>query len=270
MHYKNILAAFILLAGLFACKTTRTVVADRPVTIMQPYGPAWAALWQQRSAEYKALCLQAYNIARTRLDEHLSHQSELPLAIVTDIDETVLDNSPYTVHTALKGEGYEETSWLEWTAKAVADTVPGALSFLKYAASKGVHVYYITNRIEAERTSTLRNLQRWQFPDADDAHLLLKTGTSGKEDRRRQVAQTHNIVLLMGDNLGDFAEIFDKQPVDKREQLTLSAAADFGNRFIVLPNPMYGDWLPAMFQFNYKRRAAEMDSLLRGELRNYK
>jgi 5'-nucleotidase (lipoprotein e(P4) family) len=234
-----------------------------------PYGPAFAALWQQRAAEYKALCFQAYNIARMRLNEDLQQTADKPMAIVTDIDETVLDNSPYTVHTALKGEGYNDKSWMEWTGKAIADTVPGALSFLQYAAEKGVHVYYITNRSEAERTATLQNLQRWHFPDADNDHLILKTTTSSKEARRLQVAQTHKIILLMGDNLSDFAAIFDKQPLEQREQVTKQSAAEFGNRFIVLPNPMYGDWLPAMFQYNYKQSTQQIDSALTKQLKDY-
>ncbi|MBW8685438.1 5'-nucleotidase, lipoprotein e(P4) family [Chitinophaga rhizophila] len=270
MQYRNILLTCAFFAGITACKTTPpTAATSTPSTVLQPYGPAWAALWQQRSSEYKALCFQAYNIARIRLDEQLARTSSRPLAIVTDIDETVLDNSPYTVHTALKGQGYTEKTWAEWTASATADTVPGALSFLQYAAAKGVHIFYISNRAETERTPTLQNLQRWHFPNADNEHLLLKTSGSGKESRRAQVAQTHNIILLMGDNLGDFSELFDKQPVDKRTALTQQAAADFGNKFIVLPNPMYGDWLPALFDFNYKRSATEMDSLLKQQLKDY-
>lgn len=237
--------------------------------MLLPYGPTFAALWQQRSAEYKALCFQAYNIAKVRLDESIKQPHNKPLAIVTDIDETVLDNSPYTVHTAAKGESYTEKTWIEWTSKAIADTVPGALSFLQYAASENVQVFYITNRVEAERAATLKNLQHWNFPFADEKHLLLKTTSSGKESRRQQVLQTNDIVLLMGDNLSDFAAIFDKQTMDQREQITKQSAADFGNRFIVLPNPMYGDWLPAMFDYNYKRSNTEMDSILKTKLKEY-
>lgn len=270
MQYKNILLTSAIFAGMMACKTAQQPVSQTsPSTIMQPYGPAWAALWQQRSSEYKALCFQAYNIARIRLDESLAQAGSQPLAIVTDIDETVLDNSAYNVHIALKGQVYSEQTWKEWTAKAAADTVPGALSFLQYAAGKGVQVFYISNRSATERDVTLKNLQQWHFPFADNEHLLLKTTTSGKEARRTQVAQTHRIVLLLGDNLGDFAEMFDKQVVDKRTALTQQSAADFGNRFIVLPNPMYGDWLPAMFEYNYKRSAVEMDSLLIRQLISY-
>src|SRR5882762_5770579 len=60
--------------------------------------PLWGAMWQQKAAEYKALCYQAYNLAKLRLDIILLQQHSKPLAIVTDIDETVLDNSPYEIH----------------------------------------------------------------------------------------------------------------------------------------------------------------------------
>ncbi|SFW70533.1 5'-nucleotidase, lipoprotein e(P4) family [Chitinophaga sancti] len=261
--FSNRFPLFLACALLFACKAPKPAAQH---AALAPYGPAFAALWQQRSAEYKALCFQAYNFARLRLNEDLQRGASKPMAIVTDIDETVLDNSPYNVHVALKGENYSDKTWQEWTSKAIADTVPGALSFLKYAAEKGVHVYYITNRSEAERGVTLQNLQRWNFPDADNEHLIPKTTTSSKEERRLQVAKTHEIILLMGDNLGDFSAIFEKQPADKREAATKQAAAEFGSRFIVLPNPMYGDWLPALFQYNYKQN---IDSILQTQLKNY-
>lgn len=262
-----------LLAGMWACKTPHaalpSVTTGTQQTTLTPQGPLWAALWQQQSGEYKALCLQAYQLAALRLDERLQQSHHKPLAIVTDIDETVLDNSPYTVHQALKGEGYDAASWSAWTALAACDTVPGALSFLQYAATKNVQVFYITNRVEAERSATLKNLQRWRFPFADDRHLLLKTTTSGKEPRRQQVAAEYDIVLLLGDNLGDFASVFDKKATDARNTATLEAAREYGRRFIVLPNPMYGDWEGALYNFQYKLTPYQKDSLMKQALKNY-
>lgn len=268
MKMKWILTGVLMMA-LFACKTTQPVAEKTKATTLIPGGPAWAALWQQQSGEYKALCLQAYQLAALRLDQYLASKGNKPLAVVTDIDETVLDNSPYSVHQALAGKGYDDKSWMEWTAKAAADTVPGAPAFFKYAASKGVKVFYITNRAESERTVTLKNLQQYQFPDADDQHLLLKTTTSGKEPRRQQVLQQYDIVLLFGDNLGDFAAIFDKKPADERNAAALQAAASFGSRFIVLPNPMYGDWEGALYNFQYKLTTQQKDSIMQSRLRNY-
>ncbi|HEY8918520.1 MAG TPA: 5'-nucleotidase, lipoprotein e(P4) family [Chitinophaga sp.] len=268
MHKKTIFITFIIVLTL-ACKAPQPAIVQSPRTALLPYGAAWAALWQQRSAEYKALCFQAYNTATQRLNEYVQQSTDKPFAIVTDIDETVLDNSPYTVHTALTGQVYSDKTWQEWTAKAACDTVPGALAFLKYAAAKGVRVFYITNRAENERAATLQNLQRWNFPDADDQHLLLKASSSSKETRRLQVAQTHNIIMLLGDNLGDFAALFEKQSYAQRELNTENAAASFGSRFIVLPNPMYGDWLGTLINFQYQLSPQQQDSLLKSQLINY-
>jgi 5'-nucleotidase (lipoprotein e(P4) family) len=263
-------AFLLLLILLLACRSARQLPSRQTAdNVLLPYGPAWGALWQQRAAEYRALCFQAYNTAAMRLDEFLLQSTAKPPAIVTDIDETVLDNSPFTVHTALAREAYSDSAWQRWTAKAVCDTVPGALSFLKYAAAKGVQVFYITNRATPERAATLQNLQHWGFPNADDGHLLLKTAGSGKEARRRQVLQTHDIIMLLGDNLSDFSEIFDKQPYLHREQLANSNGAVFGRRFIVLPNAMYGDWQSALYDYKHQLSPQQQDSILKSLLENY-
>src|SRR6202012_2957502 len=167
-------------------------------------GKVWASLYQQRAAEYKALCFQAYNIAKERMDAAIKKRGKKPFAVVTDIDETLLDNSPYDAARAIKNLDYNSKTWKQWTAKAIADTVPGAPSFFKYAASKGVKVFYITNRDEDERGATLKNLRLYHLPNTDDAHLLLKKASSSKESRRLDVLKKYNIVLLCGDNLPDF------------------------------------------------------------------
>lgn len=231
-------------------------------------GKLFTSLYQQMSAEYKALCLQAYNMAKLRLDNYTA-KSSLPKAIVTDIDETVLDNCPYAVHRALQGKEYEPQSWYEWTQKAEADSVPGAPAFLKYAASKGVEVFYITNREERERNSTLMNLNKFHLPFSDNDHLILKSTTSGKEPRRQQVASNHEIIMLLGDNLADFSALFDKKTPQERNVNVNLSASDFGNRFIVIPNPGYGDWEGAMFKYNYKHSAAQKDSVYRTYLKGY-
>lgn len=232
-------------------------------------GSLWGAMWQQKASEYRALCYQAYNIARLRIDNILQQQHNKPVAIVTDIDETVLDNSPYAVHRALKDSGYSDESWMTWTFKAECDTVPGALSFLKYAAGKGVHIFYITNRLEAERKPTLMNLQHWNFPDATDDHLYLKQTTSGKEPRRSIVAKEHEIVLLCGDNLSDFSAVFDKQPFSERDKRVTDNASLFGEKFIVLPNASYGDWEGALYDFKYTLPPAQKDSAILHQLKTY-
>lgn len=233
------------------------------------YGPAWGDLWQQRAAEYKALCFQAYNLAKMRLDEYSVQPHDKPLAIVTDIDETVLDNSPYAVHQALKGLEYDDSSWIEWTAKAGCDTVPGALSFLQYAALKNVQVFYITNRLEVEKNVTIANLKKWNFPNAESGHILLKTNTSSKDERRAKVAMNYKILLFLGDNLGDFSGIYDHKPYEERNELVKSSTNEFGKNFIVLPNAMYGEWLGALLNYQSQQTQQKQNNTLLGSMRNY-
>ncbi|HSY75824.1 MAG TPA: 5'-nucleotidase, lipoprotein e(P4) family [Bacteroidia bacterium] len=227
-------------------------------------GKVWAALYQQRAAEYKALCFQAYNIAKERIDVAVKKHGNKPFAVVTDIDETVLDNSPYDAARAIKNLDYSSGTWKQWTNKAIADTVPGAPSFFKYAASKGVTIFYITNRDQDERAATLKNLQLYQLPNADDAHLLLKNGSSSKESRRQQILKKYNIILLCGDNLPDFDMLYDNSPTEKdRIATTQTLKNKFGKRYIVIPNPTYGDFEGALFKFNYKLTPAQKDSIIR-------
>jgi 5'-nucleotidase (lipoprotein e(P4) family) len=249
-----------------ADKTTNTNMADSTSIINN--GKVWASLYQQRAAEYKALCFQAYNIAKERIDQQVKDQSKKPYAVVTDIDETLLDNSPYDAARAIKNQDFDSKTWKQWTAKGIADTVPGAPSFFKYAASKGVKIFYITNRDEDERAGTLKNLQLYHLPDADSAHLLLRKGSSSKETRRNQILKQYNIILLCGDNLPDFDALYDNKPTEEsRSAATEKLRKEFGARYIIIPNPSYGDFEAALFKFNYKLTHAQKDSVIRSLLK---
>jgi 5'-nucleotidase (lipoprotein e(P4) family) len=261
--------SFIILIVFAACSAPQKTVVSLPAssTAVNVQGKLYTSVFQQTAAEYRALCFQAYNIARLRVDAW--KPTTKPTAIVTDIDETVLDNSPYDARQALQGKDYDQKTWEEWTAKGLADTVPGAPSFLKYAALKGIEVFYITNRNESERAGTLQNLRRFNFPNADNAHLILRQTTSSKEQRRQQVLQTHDILMLLGDNLADFSALYDKKTLNERFQTTQELSAEFGDRFIVLPNPVYGDWESALYRYNYSLTPAQKDSVLKASLKTY-
>lgn len=232
-------------------------------------GKLFATAFQQKAAEYKALCYQAYNVARWTVDQIKESKTEKPKAIMTDIDETVLNNSPYQAHQLLQGKDYDPASWYEWTAKAVADTVPGALHFLKYASANGIEIFYVTNRDEKEREVTLYNLKRFNFPNADNEHLLLRTNVSSKEVRKQSIVATHSLVLLIGDNLNDLSNLFEKKNPEDRMKVADSFAAEFGNKFIVLPNPVYGDWESSLYHFNYSLTSAQKDSVIKAALYSY-
>lgn len=230
---------FLLLAS---CASQRKIA---PTEL--PFAKVYTATWMQRSAEYQALCYQAFNCAKLQLDQSLSLKQEdtKPLAIVTDIDETILDNSPNAVFQGLQGELFSPQEWTNWVNLVAADTIPGARSFLQYAADNGVEVFYITNRNEEEREGTLLNLKKFSFPFANDAHLLLKGNTSNKDERRSEVLSRFEVVMYIGDQLTDFPGYYKASEKD-REQFTKRDAQQFGRAFIILPNPNYGEWEAAL------------------------
>lgn len=264
-------ALFIVMLSFSACKkeVKITKTEKKPSANLVIDGKIWSSAFQQKAAEYKVLCFQAYNIAKLRLDEARKEKSNKPLAVVTDIDETILDNSPNAVHQAFLGKGYETESWKEWTAMAKADTLAGSYNFFSYAASKGVTVFYVSNRSADEIKGTLKNLKTFNFPFADSTHILLKTDTSNKEPRRQQVLKKYHIALYLGDNLGDFSDVFDKKSTEDRNKSTAAIASKFGKKFIILPNFNYGGWENALLNNSYKWTPQQKDSIIKSKLKSY-
>lgn len=264
---KFCVAILLFCVSCSSARVTITNIKSPDPTIVD--GKLFATAWQQRSAEYKALCYQAFNIAKLRIEQSNQERSPKPKAIMTDIDETILNNSPYEVHQLLQGKDYDDASWKQWTSKGIADTMPGALHFLQYASAAGIEIFYVTNRDQSEREGTLANLKRYNFPNADNDHLLLKDNTSSKEERKNTIAETHTIILLMGDNMNDLSYLFEKKNPDERSKVVDHFADDFGNRFIVLPNPVYGDWEFSLYRYNYSLSPSQKDSVIRKSLETY-
>lgn len=261
--------AVVLLLGALSCKTPQPAVSQANIGNIELNGKLYAALFQQRAAEYSALCQQAYNIAQMQIDVALKQSHTKPLAIVTDIDETLLDNSPYAVAMAQKGQSYEQSSWLDWTSRADAQPMFGSQKFYNEAATKGIEIFYITNRSVKDKPGTVANLKKFGFPYADDAHVIVRETISSKEPRRQKVAETHDIVLLLGDNLSDFSAAFDKKDETGRQQGVTENAALFGKKFIILPNSGYGDWESAIFDYDYKKTQRQKDSIYLSKLKAY-
>ena len=258
---------FILILFVFGCNSSKKLSNTPTTKDFVINGKIFTSVYQQQAAEYGALCLQAYNIAKWQVDNFI--HKEKPPAIITDIDETLLDNSAYEVHQTLAGKDFELPSWYEWTSKSQADTNPGSLSFFQYASSRGIQIFYITNREERERTGTLINLQKFHFPDANNDHLIVRQSTSSKEARRQLISGKFDVVLYLGDNLSDFSSLFDSKSVEERRMNTDKMSQQFGNRFIILPNTVYGDWESSMYKYNYKLSANQIDSIIRSILKRY-
>jgi 5'-nucleotidase (lipoprotein e(P4) family) len=233
-----------------------------------------AILWTQTAGEARALAYQAFALARLMLDRDLrtARRGGKRRAVVVDADETVLDNSRFQAKLLKECQGYSSRRWSEWVGREEAEAIPGAVEFLRYAAARGVRVFYVTNRRESEKAATASNLKKLGFPGVSEETLLVRpeAGSSSKEPRRRAVAANYRIVLLAGDNLNDFAEVFEQsRTIAERLAAVERNRAQFGARFIVLPNVMYGDWESAVYGYENGLSDEQKAARRRGLLKTY-
>ena len=231
--------------------------------------------WVQNSAEFTALSYQAFNLAKLRWD---MDKQEGKKAIVVDVDETIIDNSPFNAGLIGKDYGYSGETWKAWSKDKSATAMPGAVEFLNHVVKTGGEVFYITNRKSMPekkmdlKAVTMENLKALGFPQIDDKHMMLRTSTSKKQDRRDTVTgMGYKIVLLMGDNLADFDAAFDGDTMPARSKAVEENKASFGNKFIVLPNPIYGAWEGAVYGGGkwYKKSAQEKSNIRKETLRKF-
>jgi acid phosphatase len=227
-----------------------------------------AVLWVQTAAEYDASARQAYALARLMLPTALADPgwtavteqmadmfADLPPAVILDVDETVLDNSPNQARQVLEDRDFATPAWHDWVREERATAVPGALAFTQAAAAMGITVFYVTNRRHEVEPATRRNLAALEFPLDDEIDTILTrdetdTWGSDKGTRRQYVAATHRVLMQIGDNLGDFLSDVDVDP-DARRELVARHADYWGERWIVLPNPQYGSWDGALIDFDF-------------------
>jgi acid phosphatase len=264
----------------------REIVVEREVIVET--GPAQddrmnATLWAQQAVEYKATTDGIYALAALRLEEALADpdwtaapdlQGEgyqnLPPAIILDADETVLDNTPYAAADVLEGTGFDEARWNAWAGAGVAKAVPGAVDFTRAAAARGVKVFYVTNRDAVTEEGTARNLAALGFPMGGNVDTLLMKREqpdwgSAKSTRWAMVAEDYRILLMLGDNLGDFTDDYKGSPAE-RQAVYEANAGKWGREWIALPNPGYGSWESAPFGHDYsltedEKRALKRDAL---------
>lgn len=247
------------------CATTET---ESP---SQTHDNLDAVTWLQASTEYAATTTSLYSAATTALREIAAAGDPSSMAVVLDIDETVLDNSRYQAQLIVDDAVYDGATWDEWIERGSATAVPGVVDFIRASQAMGVHVAFITNRSCRERDGlddvcpqkeeTLENLEdvdidtrnttlyirREQPPEACVADLTEGEKDSGswssdKTSRRLCVERDRQIVMLFGDQLGDFtAEPEDMSETSARE-LAASFRDNWGRTWFMLPNPTYGGW----------------------------
>jgi len=292
LHLPLALATFTLLAG---CAAT----PPRPATAPAAAAAAAAAtsatandnlnavVWAQTAIEHDLIYIQTFRNAQSRLltalhdpqwdalakEDRTMPIAGLPPAVVLDIDETVLDNSPYQARLVKSGGQYDEASWAAWCKEERARAMPGALAFTRYAAEHGIAVIYLSNRAQDLDTATLANLRQLGFPvSGPEAFLGLGTVLPGCEQvgtekgcRRQLVSRKYRVLMQFGDQLGDFVDVVANTEAGRKQ--AIAGYMDWvGTRWFVLPNPTYGSWEPALFNNDWsappaQRRQQKLDAL---------
>ena len=250
-----------------------------------------AVAWTQTAVEHDLIYLQTYRDAGERLDEALADPTwdaltrdergdasltMLKPAVILDIDETVLDNSPYQTRLVLDGDAYDELTWAQWCKEQKARALPGAVQFVRDADRKGITVFYLSNRAADLNDVTLANLAKVGFPIKAGEDVFLGLGTfvknckqngSEKGCRRKLIAENYRVLMQFGDQIGDFVDVASNTLEGRKA--AVSPYLDWvGERWFVLPNPTYGSWEPALFNNAWSqpvdvRRQGKLDALHR-------
>lgn len=242
-----------------------SVPAPAPEPGHGPHDNLNAVVWMQTAAEYRAATLSIFGAASALLGQALADPGwdalppeerggrrveHLLPAIIVDADEAVIDNSPYQARLIERGQAFDSQTWHDWTQERRATAVPGALEFLRSAAQRGITVFYVTNRAAAEKAATYDNLRALGFPmsDPEDTVLTIDENqgwSSEKRSRRQFVAEQYRVLMMFGDNLGDFVA-GSRGAVDARASQVQAHRGWWGTRWFMLPNPSYGGWESAV------------------------
>jgi acid phosphatase len=238
-----------------------------------------AVAWTQTAIEHDLIYREVYRQAGEKLQKALKDRNwdalpreerknklkGLKPAVVLDIDETVLDNSPYQARLVAKGGEYDEFTWAQWCREKAAKPLPGALEFARLASKHGVTVFYLSNRAQDLNEATLDNLREAGFPIAAGEQVFLGLGTvvdgceqvgTEKGCRRQLIGRKYRVLQQLGDQIGDFVDV-TANTADGRRAAMESYEAWIGDRWFVLPNPTYGSWESALFNNDWTRPAAE-------------
>lgn len=257
------LSAVVLSLVLVACNTVpnKSDATAAPAASIATHENLNAVLWMQGAAEYEASVRGVFAAASHSLDRALADPAwnalpederqdgfeSRPPAIIVDADETMIDNSAYQARSVRDNLPFAHERWQAWVNERRARALPGAVEFTREAAAKGVVTYFITNRdAPGESEATIDNLRALGFPVAPDAaNVLLRGDPRGpgreKSARRRWVGERHRVLLMLGDNLGDFMDGVSRS-IATRQQLIAPYADWWGERWFMLPNPSYGSW----------------------------
>ena len=272
---KNSIILFLLLTILISCNTQTNNQVEKSaldsLNLSESEHLVMSVVWYQKSAEMRAIYYQTFNFGKKLLAEKIADNKDnsVKYAIIVDVDETMLDNSPFEAQLIKDGKFFNKDLWKEWVELAQATALPGAVEFAKYAEEMGVEIFYVSNRNNDMVQATVTNMQAVGFPFADVEHCLFRTESSDKTERRATIAENYEIILLIGDNLRDFDELFKQREGDLGFSVVDENKDLLGDKFLILPNPMYGEWEKAAYGGGYPETEIEKSKLRKEIIEGY-
>lgn len=247
------------------CISPLIVLAQEPAAPAPPTDQGLdATLWMQTSVEHDFACVQSYRLATLQATQALQDPCwtaateqqpgyvQLPPAVILDLDETVLNNAAFMGQLVQRDTSWSEQLWEEWVRSKQSTAVPGVKAFIHSLVEQGIAVYFITNRHYRLETPTVENLSRVLDLPIQKSHVLLQQEkpdwTWNKTSRRAEVARDHRILLLLGDDYNDFVYQGKLSP-EQRVVQGKRYQQYWGERWVILPNPVYGDWEKALYDY---------------------
>ena len=261
---------------LFAALALTACAAPTPQIVEETPAPDdidIGILWTEHSAEYQAVSAQVYAVARRDLPRLLAdpdwtalpgdHEvAGKPPAIILDVDETVVSNADY--QETLRFAPYSRYGHFDWMRNNTAVPIRGAAETIEAAREAGVTVFFLTNRAcepfdDADgdcpyEQVTIDDLREAGI-ETDAEHVLMAWEQPGwskeKVNRRNFIAETHRVIMLFGDDYGDFVHCTRATPLppctEPATRASRHAALDtyaeyWGNGWYILPNAMHGSW----------------------------
>lgn len=272
------IALLLLLLVTSTCSTTQQTTSSPQQSVINQHPTTNASLWMQNAAEYQSVALLIYQVATSNLGLAIEDSywtaypnqqgrdfQGKPPAIILDVDETVLNNAPFQARMIKQNSSFNLEEWNKWVMEAKAEPVPGSLEFAKRADEEEIAVFYVTNREAKVEAGTRKNLRNLGYPltEGEDRILSKKereNWTSAKTERRAFVAENYRILMIFGDDLNDFISAKDISQ-QKRKNLVEQHQDKWGRQWYILPNPVYGSWENALYEFDNSLSPSEIDSI---------
>lgn len=175
-----------------------------------------------------------------------------PFAAVFDADETLVWNLGSMRWFAENGIAFDPKIWDQWeqTGAGKAVAMPGTADMLGKLRAAGITIIANTNRTAANAKGSEDTLRAAGLGDFKHGETLFLMGDdtdgSSKDARRATIASKYCVILMAGDQLGDFSQQFNVKdlPAAQRAALAASPAATalWDKGWFLFPNAAYGPW----------------------------